>query len=68
MASNSEEHTTGDLEKAAAPIVKDGAEEEEDEYPPPAKVAIIMTALYLAMFLVALVSPPAWVQALSVFS
>ena len=58
MASNDEKtgtSVTGDLEKADAPVViKD---EEDDEYPPFAKVVMIMTALYLAMFLVALVSP-----------
>jgi hypothetical protein len=55
MASNNEDQpVTGDLEKAAAAPVKDDAE--EDEYPPFAKVVLIMTALYLAMFLVALVS------------
>jgi hypothetical protein len=58
MASNNEDQpVTGDLEKAAATTVKDDAE--EDEYPPFAKVILIMTALYLAMFLVALVSLPA---------
>jgi hypothetical protein len=50
---NNDQHVTGDLEKAPA-TVKDGAQD-EDEYPPFAKVVIIMTALYLAMFLVALV-------------
>ncbi|KAN0106579.1 putative MFS multidrug transporter [Hyaloscypha variabilis] len=53
MASdNNDQPVTGDLEKAPA-TVKDGAQD-EDEYPPFAKVVIIMTALYLAMFLVAL--------------
>ena len=60
MASKNEEQAeqpvTGDLEKSAPPAVEDDAE--EDEYPPFAKVVIIMTALYLAMFLVALVSRP----------
>jgi hypothetical protein len=54
MASeNNDQPVTGDLEKAPV-TVKDGAQD-EDEYPPFAKVVIIMTALYLAMFLVALV-------------
>jgi hypothetical protein len=55
MASNAEEpqdHTTGDLEKAPPVPVKN---EDEDEYPPFAKVVIIMIAVYLSMFLVALV-------------
>ena len=59
MASNYEKtgtSVTGDLEKADVPaVVKD---EEEDEYPPFAKVVMIMLAVYLAMFLVALVSLP----------
>jgi hypothetical protein len=50
---NEGQPVTGDVEKAALPPVKEDAE--EDEYPPFAKVIIIMTALYLAMFLVALV-------------
>jgi len=55
MTSNANEQPVdGDLEKAPA-TVKDGGPEDEDEYPPFAKVVIIMTALYLAMFLVALV-------------
>jgi hypothetical protein len=54
MGSKPEEQpVTSDVEKAALPAAKDDAE--EDEYPPFAKVIIIMTAVYLAMFLVALV-------------
>jgi hypothetical protein len=57
MGSKTEEQpVTSDVEKAAIPAAKDDAE--EDEYPPFAKVIIIMTAVYLAMFLVALVSFP----------
>jgi hypothetical protein len=55
MASKTEETTasvTGDLEKAPPAAVND---DEDDEFPPFAKVVLIMTALYLAMFLVALV-------------
>ncbi len=54
MASNMEEPKdapAGDLEKAA-PVA---AKHEDDEYPPLPKVVIIMIAVYLAMFLVALV-------------
>jgi hypothetical protein len=53
---NKEQPVTSDVEKADLPAVKDDAE--EDEYPPFAKVIIIMTAMYLAMFLVALVRFP----------
>lgn len=60
MASNDEKtgvSVTGDLEKADTPVVvKD--EEEDEDYPPFPKVVMIMLALYLAMFLVALVSLP----------
>jgi hypothetical protein len=49
------EPVTGDLEKASPVAVKD---EHEDEYPPFAKVVVIMTAVYLATFLVALVRLP----------
>jgi hypothetical protein len=55
MASSKEQPLADDMEKAAPGAVKDGADE-EDEYPPFAKVVFIMAALYLAMFLVALVS------------
>ena len=59
MASNDEKRgtsVTGDLEKADVPVVV--KDEEDDEYPPFAKVVMIMLAVYLAMFLVALVSLP----------
>jgi hypothetical protein len=56
MASNTEEPKdapAGDLEKAAPVAAKH--EDDDDEYPPLPKVVIIMIAVYLAMFLVALV-------------
>jgi hypothetical protein len=53
-ANNKGQSVTSDVEKAAPAAVK-GDDEEEDEYPPFAKVVFIMAALYLAMFLVALV-------------
>jgi len=53
-ANNKGQSVTSDVEKAA-PAAAKGDDEEEDEYPPFAKVVFIMAALYLAMFLVALV-------------
>jgi hypothetical protein len=53
--------TPGDVEKAVdiptPPLQNASPAEESPEYPSNGKVAVIMAALLLAMFLVALVSP-----------
>ena len=60
MPSTSEESrepVVVDLEKVdPAATAKQDEEEEEDEYPALPRVILIMTAVYLSMFLVALVN------------
>jgi hypothetical protein len=62
MTSNTEDTRdapAADLEKAPPEAVKDkDKDDNDDNYPPFAKVIVIMTAVYLAMFLVALVRRP----------
>jgi hypothetical protein len=58
MASKTEETSatvTDDVEKAPPVAAHD---DDDDEYPPFPKLVLIMTALYLSMFLVALVGLP----------